>query len=463
MSLRVKLVIALASLAGLSAMSIGVATYRAMSIQLNEEVDQSLRDAIANAEVAVEALSDATLPRVRRNEVDLRERLRSDDDLRVTLLHRGNNLAISTALEPLPFTAGDWAMTEQPPDASEWWRDVAIDGERFRVATAPLPDQFAVQVARRLDEVDRVLATIRNRALASVALVVVLATLAGWLIARQATVRLLALTRTAGEVATTGRLDVDPPPEGTDEVGRLGGAFASMLAALRRSRDAQTQLVQDASHELRTPLTSLRTNISLLRRIDELPDDVRQQVVDDLDSEARELSTLVDELVELATDRRTDEPESELGLVPIARRVAERAARRTGRDVTVEVIDEGVVRGRPGAIERALSNLVDNALKFSDDDAPVEVRVDGGTVEVLDRGIGIAPDDLPHVFDRFYRSVDARSRPGSGLGLAIVHAVAESHGGAAEAGPREGGGTRMALVLPTDAVPTDSRRATLHG
>jgi two-component system sensor histidine kinase MprB len=230
-----------------------------------------------------------------------------------------------------------------------------------------------------------------------------------------------------------------------------------MLNALRRSREAQTQLVQDAGHELRTPLTSLRTNISLLRRGDELPPDVRSQVIDDLDTEARELSVLVDELVELATDQRRQERVTEIDLAALVEAVAERVRRRTGRDISVATTHPVAMHARPAALDRAVSNLVDNACKFSDPPTVVEVEVDGTVVTVLDRGIGIPSDDLPRVFDRFYRSVGARSRPGSGLGLAIVSAVAEDHDGRVEVGPRDGGGTRVALVLPTD-----DERATLH-
>src|SRR5690606_29495719 len=114
-----------------------------------------------------------------------------------------------------------------------------------------------------------------------------------------------------------------------------------------------------------------------------------------------------------------------------------RAIRRTGREIDVDVVTTAPVTGRAGSIERAVWNMVDNAAKFSEADAPIDVVVDGGTVEVHDRGIGIPPSDLPRVFDRFYRSVEARSRPGSGLGLAIVRAVAESHGGRASARARE--------------------------
>jgi two-component system sensor histidine kinase MprB len=241
------------------------------------------------------------------------------------------------------------------------------------------------------------------------------------------------------------------PVDGTDEAGRLGAAFNEMLAALARSKDDQQRLVQDASHELRTPLTSLRTNISVLRRHDRLAPDTMAKVLDDLDGEARELTDLTNELVELATDRRSDEPPSELSLGVLAERVAARAARRTGRRVVVDA-DAAVVTGRPLMLERAITNLVDNAAKFDEGgEAPIEVVVRQGTVEVLDRGPGIAPADLPHLFDRFYRASAARSCPGSGLGLAIVKGVAEVHAGSVFAAQRPGGGAVVGFKVPAEA------------
>jgi len=298
-----------------------------------------------------------------------------------------------------------------------------------------------------------VLDSLRNLTLVATALIVALAAAVGWLIARQVTRRLARLTGVAEEVAATGRLDVPVPVEGTDEAGRLGGAFNEMLIALGRSRDAQQRLVQDAGHELRTPLTSLRTNVSVLRRHESLPPETRTRVIEDLDAETRELTGLVNELVELATDARDDEPHQHIELGPLAERVAERARRRTGRSITVTA-DGSVVDVRPQALERVVSNLLDNAAKFDalaagDGVEPIEVEITGGRLEVRDRGPGIPADDLDHVFDRFYRAVGARSRPGSGLGLAIVRDLVEAHGGTVSAENRPGGGALVSFTLPT--------------
>lgn len=278
--------------------------------------------------------------------------------------------------------------------------------------------------------------------------VVLGAGLFGWWLARRITRRLIILTSAAENVARTRRLGIEVPVTGYDEVGRLGRAFDRMLGRLAQSEEDQRRLVQDAGHELRTPLTSLRTNISLLRRIDELPPAAREDLVADLGQEARELTDLVNELVDLAAGQSDSEPPQRVDLAEIAEDVAGLARRRTGREVRVRASGDTTTDGRPGMLQRAMSNLVENAAKFDrDGTGPIEIAVLGparpGTVrvEVLDRGPGIAECDLLRIFDRFYRATDARSLPGSGLGLSIVREVATAHGGAPFAFRREGGGS----------------------
>jgi two-component system sensor histidine kinase MprB len=239
--------------------------------------------------------------------------------------------------------------------------------------------------------------------------------------------------------------------QGSDEVGRLSTAFNTMLTRLAAARDAQERLIQDAAHELRTPLTSLRTNASVLRRIGELSPDARNRLVADVQGETRELSHLVEELVELALARRTDESEQTVDLGALADAAAARLTRRTGRQVQVEA-EHTVVRGRRQGLERAVGNLLENAAKFDGGDTPVEVHIRGGRVTVLDRGPGIDAADVGRVFDRFYRADGARSLPGSGLGLSIVHDVAEAHGGTVFAGPRPGGGAAVGFTVGPDRL-----------
>ena len=206
----------------------------------------------------------------------------------------------------------------------------------------------------------------------------------------------------------------------------------------------------DASHELRTPLTALRTNIEMLQRTTNLDDTQRAELLAAAGSELGELNDLVAELVDLATDARAEEPLQAVDLADLASNVVDRQRRRFGRSITLTVDDPAVVNTRTGALDRAIANLVENACKFSREDAPVDVVVAQRSVEVRDRGPGISADDRAHVFDRFYRSPSARTKAGSGLGLAIVKQIVELHGGTIELHDREGGGTVARLTLPDD-------------
>jgi two-component system sensor histidine kinase MprB len=207
--------------------------------------------------------------------------------------------------------------------------------------------------------------------------------------------------------------------------------------------------VADASHELRTPLTSIRANVELLERADRLPPDERRAVLASVRGQLEDLTILVGDLVDLARpgDRAVEPPE-ELRLDELVREAVERARRHAPETEFAFSAEPSMVTGSRGRLARAVGNLLDNAVKWSPPGQPVEVVVDGGEVTVRDHGPGIADDDLPHVFDRFYRAPAARGLPGSGLGLAIVKQVAESHGGSVVAEPAPGGGARLRLALP---------------
>ncbi|MEU8575673.1 sensor histidine kinase [Streptomyces asoensis] len=334
-------------------------------------------------------------------------------------------------------------------------KDVDVGSDVYRVATVSLGGgRGAVQVAQEFSDTEDLLRALQQRTLILMAAVVTAAGLFGWWLARRITHRLVILTTAAEDVARTRRLGVQVPVTGHDEVGRLGRAFDRMLGRLAQSEEDQRRLVQDAGHELRTPLTSLRTNISLLRRIDELPPDTRDELVADLSQEARELTDLVNELVDLAAGQSDAEPPRRLDLADIAEEVAGLARRRTGRPVLVRAGGDTTLYGRPGMLQRAVSNLVENATKFDrEGEEPVEIAVTGPArpgvvrIEVLDRGPGIAEADLTRVFDRFYRAADARSLPGSGLGLSIVREVALAHEGAPFAHRRAGGGSVIGFTV----------------
>ncbi len=338
------------------------------------------------------------------------------------------------------------AVAEGRRDA--FFENRTIDGVRARVYTAPAAIGGAVQVARPLTEVDQVLANLRIGLGLLAAIGIVLAALLGRLVARTAVQPVAELTAAAEHVAATQDLSRRIAGQGRDELARLAGAFNTMLAKLESSRSAQRQLVADASHELRTPLTSLRTNLEVLADGDRLSDADRGALRADLVAQLEELTHLVGDLVDLAREEEPAAGEAEdVRLDELTAAAVERVQRHSP-GVRFELEAEPVtVRAVPGRLDRAVTNLLDNAAKFGGHAGPVEVRVADGELTVRDHGPGIRDEDLPHVFDRFYRSPDARRLPGSGLGLAIVRQIAESHGGRVVAEAAPGGGARLRLRL----------------
>jgi two-component system sensor histidine kinase MprB len=324
--------------------------------------------------------------------------------------------------------------------------DLQRNGTHLRVFIAKGAIGDKLVVARPLTEVDSSLQRLRIILLLVSLGGIGLAGGLGLLVARGAIAPVRRLTAEAEYVAETQDLSRRMPADSDgDEIDRLGAAFNTMLAALERSREAQLQLVADASHELRTPLTSIRTNIEVLGRARQLPEAERAEVVAAASAQLEELTVLVGDLVDLARDGQPAADEIED--VRLDELVRESAARLNSVQFDIEAAPT-LVRGSRTKIARAVANLLDNAAKYSPAGAAVEVTVAGGEVTVRDHGPGIAADDLPHVFDRFYRAPSARGTPGSGLGLAIVRQVAEAHQGSAVAEAAEGGGARLRLRLP---------------
>jgi two-component system sensor histidine kinase MprB len=338
-------------------------------------------------------------------------------------------------------------------------RTATAGGREYRVLSFPRQQGGVLQMARDLGEVNGFLSELQVRLAVIGGIGVAAAVCIGWLLARRIVRPVQKLGETAEQIARTQDLTTEIPTEGTAEIGSLARSLTTMVDALATSKRAQQQLVSDASHELRTPLTSLRTNAELLGRGEQLDDAQRRAVVESLQLEVGELSDLVSELVELATDRSgNDEPPELVALGDLARDVASRARRRTGREIDVSVDGTEMVMAMPHTLERAISNLVDNAIKYSPTETTVEIAVVGTRFEVRDRGRGIAPEDLAHVFDRFYRSTDARAEPGSGLGLAIVKQTVDRHGGSVWATSRPGGGAAVGFELAPPTPDTEGQR-----
>jgi two-component system sensor histidine kinase MprB len=439
MSLRARLALLFAVVAVAGVLAASVASYAATRHQLDTEVTQFLdrrTDEIVQGNRATpRGAPDANPPAIA-----------VEPDAIVQILDQRGDVATSTGARlPVDDTEQRIARTGGAPVE----RTVEVDGVKYRMRTMALRREGlgGVQVARSLDEIDAVLAALRAR-LALVGLIVAaVAAGAGYLVARRTTEPLRRLAATAEHVATTGRLDVKVATDASDEVGGLSRSLDSMLGALATSREQQHRLVQDAGHELRTPLTALRTDVGLLRRAPDYDPDKRQELVASIEAEVVELSDLVTELIDLATDAHDDEPPQQLDLADVVSEAVARFSRRSDRAVTVDAVASPVV-GRRDLLDRAVTNLLGNAHKFSPPAASVEVLVRGGTVVVRDHGPGIPVAERPLVFERFYRGATARSAPGSGLGLAIVAQAVARHGGTVHVGDTAGGGAEVGFTIP---------------
>jgi len=336
--------------------------------------------------------------------------------------------------------------------APAFYDDVHLGGGHLRMYVSPLGAGRAVVLAQPLDRVDDLLRRLRQVLLAVVAGGVGVALAVGWVVARSALRPVRRLRLAAREVATSGDPERLVPVEGGDELADLAASFNEMLVALRRSLAAQRQLVADASHELRTPLTSLRANVDFLRNDPALAG--RAAVLDDVGRELEDLSGLVTDLVDLARMESATETPTDVRLDELVAAVVGRTERRWPDVSFAAHLAPTVVLALPAQLERALANLLDNAAAWTGPGQPVEIDVAGGEVVVRDHGPGIPTADLPHVFERFYRSAEARARPGSGLGLAIVHQAAIASGGSVTAERPADGGTRMRLRLPLATTAT---------
>ena len=321
-----------------------------------------------------------------------------------------------------------------------------IDGHTFRTMTVLANDGSLIQVAKDTQILIDARNGMRTWFPLFAALAVMVSAVIGWLFAGRVSKPIENLALTADDIAQTQDLERRITVSGKDEVARLSTSFNTMLSALQQSSDQQKQLVQDASHELRTPLTSLRANAELLQR-DSLDDATKQAVLRDIAAEIDELTDLSSELTALASDQRLVEEPEEINLREACDDIATRASRRTGRTVSVTSTNPASVKVRPSQFDRAVGNLVDNALKFCPTPDNVEINIVGSRVEVIDHGQGIADADKHLVFDRFYRATATRALPGSGLGLAIVKQFADDHEAVVNVTDTPGGGATVVLTF----------------
>jgi two-component system, OmpR family, sensor histidine kinase MprB len=450
-SLSARLALAFAAVGAAVSVLVGVFSYQTASNGIHDELDRALLNTAA--EIAAGETSElAPNPAITGPDNDhdqaqpmVAQLIRPDGSV-----HRIGGRPVA-----LPITEDERELATRGRTGDHRYDDATVSPDDYRVVTvAQRPGEGALQLGIDVDATRVVLAALAMRIALVSGLVLLVAAGGGWFIARRVTRRLVRLTALAEQVSSSGRLDIEVPADGRDEVGRLATSFDAMLSRLATSREDQERLVQDAAHELRTPLTSLRTNARVLRRFDELDANARERLLEDVDGETRELTHVVDELVELATRRYEEEPPEPVDLADVVTRAAERVRRRSGREIIVDTEPVSVL-GQARSLERAVLNLLENAVKF-DRTGPVEVVLRGGRVEVRDHGPGIAEADLTRVFDRFYRADTARALPGSGLGLAIVRQVALAHGGDVVAAGRPGGGAVVGFTVADDRLSPDS-------
>jgi len=444
MTLRARMTIAAAAAVAVAVVLASAATYVLVRSQLRGEVDDALRGrarAAANFDFRFARLQPfPNLPGAPT------ERLGGAGGYLQIVDASGHVARPASTSVDLPVTQATKDVASGKRDS--FFTDARVGGTHVRILTSALRSGTAIQVVRPLDEVDRSLDRLRWILIAVGAVGVTFAALLGAVVTRTVLAPIRRLTRATEDVSQTLDLSHRIATDSSDEIGRLATSFNRMLEALEQSVGAQRQLVADASHELRTPLATIRVNIELLARKHGLASGERERLLATTIEQLDEMTTLVAEILELA---RGDERHFQLEPVRLDELVGE-AVDRVRRDVpSVEVVadvQQTLVDGVPSRLARAIANLLDNAAKWSPAGGRVEVALAGGELVVRDHGPGIDTEDLPHVFDRFYRARAARGRPGTGLGLAIVRQVAEAHGGSVTAENASDGGAILRLRVP---------------
>ena len=442
MSFRVRLTLLCVLAVAVTVVLASVVSYFAVSNRLHDQTDNSLRAnatrlaKLPNAEIALTYFNLPT-PSAR-------------DYLRVTAADGSSKIPPNQPIA-IPLRRVDVAIARG--DVRFSFRDANVSGRHLRIASATAPDGKSVQFAKNVDDVDATISDLRTTLLIVGGLSIFVAALLALFVARASLRPVTRLTRAAERVATTQDLAASIDVRRRDELGRLASSLNAMLAALDMSREQQRDLIRDASHELQTPLTSLRTNVEVLAGRPSMPETERRRLLADVSQQVAELNALMDNLVELARDTDTaTEEATEIDLDRLVTDAVDRARLRAPDVAIVLDLEPTRVEGRRHQLERAVVNVLDNACKWSPPGERVEVRLRNGTITVRDHGAGIDREDLPRVFDRFYRAPAARAMPGSGLGLAIVRRVVDGHGGSVTLEPALSGGTIARIHLPAAGV-----------
>ena len=423
-----------------------LAIFRVVDRSLHSQVDSFLQDRVSSVSARLESSRDELFFGGRRFRDPLGEALLDTRfDVMSQVIDTSGRAVYTIGEFELPITGIDVEIAQ---GGAPKFRDVELAGVSHRMYVVPIEGGGALQLGREIEEISESLTRIRGWLIGVGAALVTLAILVSWLLARLVTAPLRQLSSAANEVATTGSLDISIHQSGASEVRSLAASLNTMLLRIRQSFERERQFVQDASHELRTPLTSLRVNTELLER-PEINADEREKILSDIRAEVDSLTAISTELATLAVDQRAIEEPMDVDLADITEIVVDRVCRRTGRSLmvtnTTSMNESQIVAVRLSQFERALTNLLDNAVKFSPEVCQIEVNIDGKSVEVVDHGPGIDDTEKERVFTRFYRSHSTRSLPGSGLGLAIVKQFADDHDATVRVTDTPGGGATFQL------------------
>ena len=496
MSFRRRITLAAASAVAIAVVLGSALTYVLTADQLRGQVDAQLRNRVDNLRLIERHPA-------RRHGDRLLDALQGKSSAEQQLFESGSGNALSNVLprpnqvrgyQQLVDTSGAVLFRSGAKDVTlpvdsrtralalgrgeSFFRDATVNGLPLRILAEYFAPGRVVQFAQPLTEVDQLLSRLRLILVLLGLGGIALAALLGRLVARAAMQPVRRLTQAAEHVAETQDLSRRISPAGEDEIGRLAVSFNAMLDALERSMtaldasvSAQRQLVADASHELRTPVTSLRTNIEILQRAQDMDERDRERLLEDVVEQIEELTLLMNDLIDLARGEEQRAYTEDVRLDLVVSEALERTRRDSPATRLHARLQPVLVIGVAARLERAVANLIDNAVKYSPPGEAVEIELTtasgggapdrrsrgsslGCKLTVRDHGPGIPPDEMPHVFDRFYRGADARGRPGSGLGLAIVRQVVTQHGGTVAAQRPPGGGTLMRVCLP-GAEPLD--------
>ena len=447
MSLRRRMVLLSAAAVALAVILSAFACYIAVEGSLRNRLDHQLKALASTVAVIARRSPPPGGPG---------KRLRVLGQLPRARLEAGGDAAVFSATgvvykspedhTAFPLTARDLEVARGTAPA--YFRNGTLGSTDVRVYVTPAGHGRAVIIEQSLTDLQSTLHDLAVILIVIALAGVALAGLLGLLVARAAAVPVHVLRRAAEHVGSTGDLSRRIETVGDDDLGRLSASFNTMLAALEESHRAQQQLIGDASHELRTPVTSLRTNLEVLLRNPDLDPAERTPLLGDLIEQSAELGALIEDLLESARNGDGSGDPVPLALDQLVGTEIERCATRHPDVHFQQRLEPCVVAGREKRLSRAVVNLLDNAVKWSPPAAIIEVTLAEGELSVHDHGPGFSEEDLPHVFDRFYRSPAARAVPGSGLGLSIVRKVAGEHGGTARARNAADGGAVVTLALP---------------